>query len=777
MKLVTAEYVEKNKIPYIVLFTRNGNQREKRVISGFRPYFYVQSSEGESGSFKSIDGFTVKKIYTETPEDVLQARKMYPRTWEADIRFVSRYLIDSVPFIEKCDLLRIQYVDIETSLQTGEIISIATFDNYLQKCICLVWREDLECKQYDKEYSFPSGFAFKATVHTYDSKIKMLSDYIRFVKESDPDILSGWFSTAFDFKVIIQQINACGLNASSLSPLFKTYMIGEEVSKLESNIKISGRVLWDMLRAYKALQPSRLPDASLEAISQLELKEGKHKHIPFSELWKDIDNLIEYNAKDAVLVFRIDQKKHLIEYFDELRRFIGCEWNSLWYETLLWDVYILRKLHNKLVLPTKQKVDIGEYKGASVFQPPKGIHQNVIVVDLKSLYPTIIMSCNMSPETLLKAPQPNCITLPNGISFKKEPVGILPESLLELLELRKALKEQMKKFPFGTQEYESLDHRQNATKVLMNALYGAMGFKNFRLATPEIAFSVTFIGRNILEFVRKTLEEYDYKIIYGDTDSIFLCAKSNEALTIYEETKELIKELNVKLEQFMKGFCNTDKNYIQIEAKKIYKNLMISERKTKAGGAAKKRYAGLMLWNDGEFLNPEDDKSLDIVGFEQRRSDNSALSRDVQKKVFRLLLGGQTTEILKVYIQRVLLDIKQGNYELEYIGISRGLSQSFTSYKSDNPHLRGSKYSNVHLGLRIGQGDKPKIIYVSHCGKYPKTDVVAFNRNEEVPEDFKVDVETMIDKCVTTKIEHILSVAGLSVEQILGSNSSLEEFF
>ena len=776
MKLVTAEYVEKNKIPYIVLFTRNGNQREKTVVSGFRPYFYVQCPEGESGSFKTIDGFAVKKVYTETPEDVLQAREMYPKTWESDVRFVSRYLIDAIPSIEKCDL-RVQYVDVETSPQTGEIISIATYDNYLKKCICLVWREDLEYKQYDKEYGFPSGFSFKATVHLYNSRKVMLSDYIRFVKESDPDILSGWFSTAFDFKVIIQQINACGLNAGDLSPLGKAYMIGDKVSKLESNIKIAGRVLWDMLRAYRALQPSRLPDASLEAISQLELKEGKHKHIPFSELWKDIDNLVEYNAKDAVLVYRIDQKNHLLEYFNTLRCFIGCEWSSLWYETLLWDTYILRKLHNTLVLPSKIKKKGKHFEGAKVLQPvSKGIHRNIILIDLKSLYPSVIVTFNMSPETLVKdSNYDNCYKLPNGVAFRKDKIGIIPEVLLELMKLRIEYKTEMNKYPYYTNEYEYLNQQQISIKVLLNALYGALAYENFRLVTPPIASSITFAGRNILEFIVKQVESLGFKVLYGDTDSIFIYANSEDPKECVRQMLGICEHLNISLIKFVKDFGGSDNCTIKIEPKKIYKSFMMSQKKSGDEKTAKKRYAGLVHWTD-DFIDINSDKALEVMGYESKRSDSSALSRDVQKKVIRMLLEGKSESDLKLYIEQMTLYLRNGECDYEYVGIPKGLSMNLGSYKTDNPHRRAALYSNKYLGTKYDIADMPKIIYVCATGKYPKTDVIAFNASHEIPSDFIMDVNIMIDKTIIKKVEHILGSANIDVNELLHPHRKLDEF-
>jgi DNA polymerase elongation subunit (family B) len=760
----------------LALFVRNGKQREMHIVKDFKPYFYVPSLELGEG-FQAIDGMLVKKIYTKLPQDVEHERRDYDKHWEADVHFSTRYLIDCVPHIEKSEL-RVQYTDIEKDPASNRIISISVYDNYLQKCIAFAWREDLSESRKDTVYTFPSGYKFNASIHLYNSRVKMLQNYINFVKDTDPDILTGWFFVKYDAKELIQEINSVGLKASDLSPLHRAYIIGEEVSKIESNIAIKGRVLWDMLHAYSALQPGRLPDYSLESVAQKELGEGKHAHKPFSELWSDIEELVNYNCKDAVLVYRIDQKRHLLEYFDTLRRFVGCEWNSLFHETLLWDTYILRKLHNTLVLPSKNRRKSERFKGARVLQPiSKGIHRNIILIDLKSLYPSIIITFNMSPETLVKNNDyNNCYKLPNGIAFKKGKIGIVPEVLLELMKLRVEFKTEMKKYPFGVSEYESLYQQQEAIKILLNALYGALAYENFRLVTPEIASAIPYVGRHVLEFIVKEVQDLGFKVLYGDTDSIFICANSDVPKESVRQMLSICEHLNASLPKFAKDFGNADNCTIRIEPKKIYKSLMISEKKSGEVATAKKRYGGIIMWANNEYIDMNSEKALEIMGFESKRSDSSAFSRELQKKVIRMLLEGKSKTDLKLYIEGCINSISGKDIDYEYVGIPKGLSQSLESYKTDNPHRRAALYSNKYLGMKFGIADKPKILYVRATGKYPRTDVVAFSSNEDLPSDFKMDVDTMIDKSIRMKIEHILDAANLDFNEILHPSSKLSEF-
>jgi len=774
MKLVTIEYVERNKEPHIMLFIREDRKRKMIDAPYFKPYLYIPT-EGHS-NYKTLDGTPVTKLETVLPQEVGDIRDNYEKTWESDVHFTTRYLIDEVPKIEKTEL-RIQYTDIEKDMETDQIIAISAYDNYLNKCVCFAWRDGVTEAKVDKEFVFPkSGYKFPATIHIYRTRNDMLKDYVRFVRDTDPDILTGWFFVQYDAKELIQELKNSGLGAASLSPLDSAYVIGDQVNRrTESNIKVKGRVLWDMLKAYSALQPTRLLDSSLEAISQEELGEGKEKlEKSISWNWKnDFDKFVEYNAKDAVLVYRLDQKKHLLEYYDSTRRWIGCEWDQLFSETLLWDTYILRKVHGKVVLPRKKRIDVEKYKGALVFTPlSKGIHRWIIALDFKSLYPSIIMTFNMSPETVYRESNENLIDsdiskklykLENGVTFLAEPRGIFPTILEEMVAERKKYQVEMNKYAYDTEEWKTYFNLQTAVKVMMNALYGASAYENFRLATPEIASSITFMGRKIIDSCKREIEK-EFKVLYGDTDSLCLWSHKDDLEDILVEAQELVDKINLFATNLLKEY-GVERSFVKIELKKVYETFIMADLKNAPGTAAKKRYAGRVRWADGST-----DK-LEVVGFEAKRSDSSIFSRRLQKEVLRLLLYGEESKI-KPYIQEAIRNISK--LDLEEVGIPRGLSGKLDDYETDNPWLRGSVYSNTYLNTSFGQGDKPKVVYVRSCGKYPRTDVVAFTRT--LPKDFVVDYDIMIEKDIVSKIEHILDAAGMNLDDILTNQESLDKF-
>ena len=204
MKLITLEEFEKEGFAKIAtFFYDDSGKKQVQIIDDFKPYFYIQSQTPTE--LKAIDGSFVKRLEFNTYNVVKTERSKYNKTYEGDVNFCNRYLIDCIPKIEKCQL-RIQYTDIEVDIKSNRIMAISAYDSKLSKCICFGWRSDISEKSYNKVYEFPSGYKFNATIHLYNSYKKMLSQYIQFIKDTDPDALTGWFFVGYDAKTLINSI-------------------------------------------------------------------------------------------------------------------------------------------------------------------------------------------------------------------------------------------------------------------------------------------------------------------------------------------------------------------------------------------------------------------------------------------------------------------------------------------------------------------------------------------------------------------------------------------
>ena len=224
----------------------------------------------------------------------------------------------------------------------------------------------------------------------------------------------------------------------------------------------------------------------LDAIAQEEVGESKVKYTgTVSDLWKKQPALlVEYNYKDVELCVAINKKDNIVGFYREIARYVGCPLDKTLNSSSVIDVYILRKAHGKYVLPSKGFANAEEFEGATVFEPSRGVRENVVVLDLKSLYPMAMMTINASPET--KDPEGELVA-PNGIRFRKHPDGLTRSILSELLKERDARKNLRNTFPYGSHQYLLYDMQQNVLKVIMNTYYGVSGYTRFRSSTGRSA--------------------------------------------------------------------------------------------------------------------------------------------------------------------------------------------------------------------------------------------------------------------------------------------------
>jgi DNA polymerase elongation subunit (family B) len=260
-------------------------------------------------------------------------------------------------------------------------------------------------------------------------------------------------------------------------------------------------------------------------------------------------------------------------------------------------------------------------------------------------------------------------------------------------------------------------------------------------------------------------------VIVHNTDSIFYKSHLTDLQEIIKEFIGVNDHLNEMLPKKVVELGGDIENcHIKIEPKKIYSKLLLAQLKSKKENrAAKKRYAGRAVWEGGKIIDEPD-----IMGFEVRRANSSQLSRELQKKVLKVLLGYEPEENLRKYVQEAEKEFKKEEPNWELISIPQSIN-ALESYKVTTPHVRGAKYANEYFGEKFKAGDKPKMVYVvlSPPG-YPRTDVICF-RNKP-PAKFVVDSSKMFEKSVELKLEHIFSTAGINVQEVLYGSSTLDQF-
>lgn len=826
--MIHVEYESFDEAPIIHVFGRDKDgKRVHTTDSNFRPYFYVHQNEkcvfendqrvllAEDVDLVDIAGTKVSKITCKIPKYVSELRKLASETFEADILYPIRYMIDKYDVVEQSPLSSC-YIDIETNSSmafpntktaTDEITCITAHNDLSDKTVTFVWREDQEERIERRDDSI---------ILYFKEEIPMLNKFLKYIIDTDPDLFTGWNVKSFDLTYIINRMNTLGVDYTRMSPM-NVALINEH-----DDVLIKGRIIFDMLEAYKKMSYGELVSYKLDNIAFDELGERKVKFSGGTgNLWRtDLQKLIEYNQKDVMLVVRIQKKKKIIESFDEMRRLAKCSFNDVFNNSRVVDSYILSYCKGRTVMPTKSHKEGEKFGGGKVLKPKKGIHSWVSVFDFSSLYPKIISSLNSSPETIAKVKTDKTVNLHipyvddsmfyeeeefkeakfkkataefdaffekswdlhkqefseklpvsiaefvkfKDVSFNQDVKGFVPVIMEHLFDERVKIQEERDTHAYGTEEYNRLELKQFSFKLVVNSVYGVLGFSQFRLYKPEIAASITFIGRNALLWNKMVAEKSNYEVISGDTDSIFCqmhYTPDQDPQAIINESDSVQKLLTESYPAFAKLF-NMNKHYLEIKFEKALERVFF--------GQAKKRYA----YKNFIYKNKRA-SDIKIVGFEAIRTDNSKVARATQKEVFSMLLEKKSTkdEIVS-FVRNTMKNIEDGKYDYESLGIPTPLKKSLGEYKSNIPAVRAVIYSNRYLKLDIRPGEKFFLLCVKHIPSLPQTDVIAFRSNEDVPEGVVMDYHKHTEEATLDMVKAIFDGLGWDETDLSGQSSLLE---
>jgi DNA polymerase I len=375
------------------------------------------------------------------------------------------------------------------------------------------------------------------------------------------------------------------------------------------------------------------------------------------------------------------------------------------------------------------------YEGAYVLHPQKhaGIHRDVHVADFAGLYPSIIRTWNMSPETLLTDEMDPEVTrgLPVALSpltmrnFRTDIPGILPEAVKQLMTLRSVWQKRKAALPPGTDEWKDADRRAGAYKITTNSFYGVIGSPNSRFYDRRVAESVTQCGRWLIVETIKVAERRGMKVIYGDTDSLFVTGSTRGEFEAFVAwcNAELYPELLTKV--------GCVENVISLAYEKQFSRLVITTAKKYAGSYS--HYKGTDATSDS---HPE------IKGLEFKRGDSLRITRALQEDLTNLLVGYKRpfsddpedyVAIIVRWRGRVLLD----RLELGDVLVSKRLGKSLDDYKADSaPMVRIARELEAR-GQDVGEGAKIDYVVID-AGVSPQVVIPA--------DDYDPDAANLIDR-------------------------------
>ncbi|MEJ2193235.1 MAG: DNA polymerase II [Ignavibacteriaceae bacterium] len=696
---------------------------------------------------KNFDHEYVDAVYFNTQNDLkrmadeLHQNKI--KMYESDIGPARRYLMERFinaqmkvtgkikrqnnlsifinPEIEPCDVTPnfvVASLDIETGENNTQLYSIAvqvTGRNISIKKVFLVNKEDDELPDY---------------ILSYPDEKTLLTQFLRWFNETDPDIIIGWHVIGFDLMF---------LEAKCLE-----HHISFDIARREGRVSlrtrkprgyfasITGRVVID---GPPALRSSffTFEDYRLETVAQELLAEGKiitqdkNKVSEIERLYKeDKEQLAEYNLKDTELVTDIFKKSALIELSVRRSQLSGLLMDQLGMMTLAFDHFYLPRLHREgFVAPNVKDIESSEHAaGGYVMDPIPGIYDEVVVLDFKSLYPTIIQTFKIDPLARLLSDE-NTIETLNGYRFSSTK-NFLPDFISSLMEQRGFAKEKNDK------------QLSQAIKILMNSFYGVMGSFGCRFYHPQLPTAITGTGQKLLLDSKNHLAEIGYETVYGDTDSLFIKLREGEGANAELHGKELAFELNNYWKDRIKKEYGLS-SHLDLEYEKYYKKFIITPARGSETGA-KKRYAGLRLDNGEE--------KLEFVGLEFVRSDWTKLAKDFQVELYkRVFHNNEIAEWIKEMVEK----LKMGEFDDQLVYRKR-LRKDVEDYTKNVPQ-------HVKAARLIGETGGTVYYVITKRGPIP----VELKHND-------IDYKHYIEKQLKPISDSVLSLLGYSFDSIVQSD-------
>lgn len=775
--LMNADYRVEHEKPVIYLFARDGKGKLKSfAVTGFKPYFWVPENEVTftDETLTAMDKTTVAKVEVNIPREVREKRRKFSRAYEADILFPLRFLIDRgiragftiakdkegykrvIPAADNPNVrLKRAYLDIEVKVTGRYPADPRTAKNMILALTLIIHDPN---KNEHKLYAWP----VKDEMH----ERSMLIEFIQVMEQERPDVIVGW-NIFYDLATIVGRAKWL-LKDNPRTSYHNISPMGFVVVR-QRDVHIAGVSTFDLRDAYaRFFNWKTFPSYKLNDIVKDE-EYGLGWNLQFdyqNDMHEDnLDAVMKYNGKHTEALYELDIKFTLVDQNDDVRRAVGCRLEQSLATSQYADVLLLRLYKNKLVLPSKyEEAKKYEYEGALVLQPKRGVFENVVALDFSAMYPTAIISQNLSPETLTDEHHPNARKVGKHW-FMREPRGVVPIAFQELLDVRKEVKKEMRKYPRDSKEYKQLDLRQYALKQLIAAMYGYFALEGGRMYYPQVSEATTYMGRYYMMQLKELVEKKGFNVLYGDTDAVLIEAPE-DPIRQGKELENLINHYFQVKAQELNWYISPN-----VEFEQAYGRLLFSGKK--------KRYAGICI-----FYKGKETEEIIIKGFEARRSDAADITRKAQLGAVDIILRGKSERELRNFVKE--MDDIVSSLPLEECGIPKKLKKYLDDYKVPG-YVQGMYYANKHLGKDFGPGDRPFVMWVKKplpgkpvyftAGKKEnkyKLRWVALENNEDLEQWHPyVDWGLQTQKIVHKKLEPILEAYGLSMSEILSDQKQM----
>ena len=559
-------------------------------------------------------------------------------------------------------------VDIETDYNASTLYSIGIYSDVVSIVYMVGLNED-SIEQTDDGGNLE--------LYQLNSEREVISAFVKKILDLDPDVIMGWNIVNFDLRYLqdfcdrLKMPLLLGRNNEAIS------WRKERDSNDRYYALLPGRVVLDGIELMRSAT-YQFENYSLEYVSRRLLDRGKlvedvdQRGAEINELFNNNKPVLaRYNLEDCRLVWDIFQKEALISFAMERSLLTGLELDRYGGSVAAFDFLYLPRLHRKgYVAPFVDKSTVSNVSpGGYVMGSIPGIHQNVIVLDFKSLYPSIIRTFHVDPLALaVAAHEENVSEGYDGGKFSRKEF-ILPELISALWSARDRAKASKNAV------------LSQAIKIIMNSFYGVLGTVGCRFLDSRLVSSITKRGHEILIQSKFFIEDAGYQVIYGDTDSVFVLLGSVPDDQVKVIGEDLASQLNEWWTKRLRGKYDIS-SYLEMEFETHFRKfLMPTIRGSDAG--SKKRYAGLIT----DSNNP-DKSHLLFKGLESVRSDWSPLAREFQKELYRRIFLDEPYEN---YIKLTVQQLGEGMFENELV-LRKRLRRKLKDYvKNVPPHAQAAR--------------------------------------------------------------------------------------
>ena len=817
------------------------NGKQKKLAVSYRPNLFIPSKKGDT-PYRSLDGRPLEVVNLNSMGGAKKFKERYTGVEGFEIhgydRWVYTYIADKFPGDIEFDnkVVKVATLDIECECEDG--FPEPMLANEKVNAICI--------KPYGKDAHVFGIGAWEhgktdIVYHNCKDESFLLTEFVNYWRKENFDIITGWNVDSFDITYLCNRIDRLfgegehkKLSPWNMSDVRDYY---SSWGTKQMSYTLHGVNVLDYLELYRKHTFVNQESYKLEHIAQVELGTGKLDYSEYGNLHtlykQDYAKFLEYNVKDVLLVEQLEEKLGFIELTQTMAYNAKCNYSDVFGMVKYWETIIYNFLKDQGIQTPPPRLKTGNDKmkpiaGAFVKEPQVGGHNWVMSFDLNSLYPHLIMQFNISPEKMIMGQRQdtsvkrllnqecdlsyvyqcdNTVT-PNGVMFKRDKQGFLPELMEKFYDERKMWKKRMIEYQKEKEtctdvkrkrELDTLIKRaynnQQVRKIALNSAYGALANQYFAFFSIDLAEAITLSGQYVIQHAEKVVNEYLNKVLKTededfviaiDTDSVYITMDKLVSQVFPEDTpKDKVIDFLSKAEKqvedaLKKGFDNLAQYTNAFQQKMEMGREVIAD---KGIWTAKKRYILNVYDNEGVRLA---EPKLKMMGIETAKSSTPQWVRKKLEEALKVVMTKSEQELWE-FVETARKEFR--NLPVEQVASPRGCknlaqyADSSTIYSKGTPiHVRGSLLYNNQLKKKdldmryelIKNGSKIHFTYLTLPNPINEN-VISFE--SILPREFDlhrfVDYDMQFNKSFVEPLKVIVEKINWNVEPV----ASLDSFF